>query len=127
MNEDTSPFDFFSNKPIKRTIDWNGQQKDFWFKRISGDQRVKLNRGNKVTLSGEKRDPEGKHQMDLDMSSFEAKRHELIHYSVCKGEDDTSPLFRKVEDVARLPESAIALLWREADEINKEVEDPKKS
>lgn len=122
-------FDFFTNAAVPREIPWGSDKKTFYFRRISGEQKLKLNRGQLVTLNANEKTAGtgGKHTMNVDMATFEEKRQMMVLFACCTDETGKTPLFKRLEDVQKLPDTAIALLAREAEEVNKEMEDPKKS
>lgn len=110
---------FFQTAPVARLIKWDGKEQEFWFKRITGAQRMQLTSGQRISVGRDS------NQMEVDLGDVTRRQHMLVHFSVCNETGERQ--FRTLEDVKALPSTAIALLFRAAEEVNKEDEDAGKS
>lgn len=100
--------------PQKRTVEHKGKTKDVYFRRITGAERVKLARGQRVKVGTD-------NTMDLDISDMLINRHQLVQF--CNVTEDGKQVFARVEDVQALPDWLVTQLAKHADDVNKDVEE----
>jgi hypothetical protein len=115
---------FFSNAPKPREVTWDGKVATFYFRRITGSERLHINRGQKVTFgsAGTERGKSGNAKtssnMEMDLGDLETKRQLMVLYS-CVTPNNTQ-LFKNLDAVRALSEAAIAALDKVATEVNEE-------
>lgn len=109
---------------IGREITYNGQTKTVWFKRITGGERLKLNRGQMMTASGGGGE-RSQASMQMDLGDVTERKLMLIAFSNC--DEDGNKIFRNAEQVRDLEDPLIEALHKHAAEINNEDGDEGKA
>lgn len=121
---------FFTNRPVQRDVKWGEDTRSFFFRRITGAERLTINRGQKVSFGSTgdgRRGGKGtsNSNMEMDLGDLELKRAQMVYFAVAKPNGDK--LFKNLDAVKELPEAAIAALDKVATEVNEEGVDPGKS
>ena len=96
--------------PEAREVTIDGESGTVYFRKISAGEREQLLRGIKVGA--------GLSWIEIDLSENERQKQMLVLFSVCR--EDGTRLFRKIEDVKKLPASKLEVLTRHAREVNDE-------
>jgi hypothetical protein len=115
-----SAADFFSNPLIAREIKWLDTTRTFYFRRVSGDDRVKLQTGQRWNM-GAKKGEDQENTTTFDLGDLETRKQMLVQFATFTA--DGKKEFRNLLDVRALPGPAIDLLHREAEDVNKDLED----
>lgn len=116
-NQEKSASNFFDdivgNGPEKRTIDYRGQKKDVWFRRITGAERISLLEGQVMESSGE-----GRPSFKIDLAKSAEKNAKLIQFSTV--DEFGAQVFDSIGAVKKMPDDLLTLLYKEANDVNKE-------
>lgn len=103
---------------IEREINYNGQTRPVYFKRITGGDRLKLNRGQTMTATGGGGGERSQASMSMDMGDITERKLMLVAFSNC--DEEGNKIFRNAEQVRDLEDQLIELLHKHAEEVNRE-------
>lgn len=116
-----NPFDeFLHDGPERREITYRGKEKVVYFRRITGEERIALLKGQKMQTGGD-----GKPSMMIDLADSAERTAKLVWFSCC--DESGKGVFKNVGEVKALPDDLINLLNTHASEVNSEdAEEPGK-
>lgn len=120
MSREQTAAEFFTNPLLKRTIKWLDTERDFFFRRVSGEDRVKLTTGQRWQM-GAKKGEDQENTTTFDLGDLETRKQMLVQFATF--DEQGKKVFRNLADVRALPGQAIDLLHREAEDVNKDLED----
>lgn len=106
------------NEAIERTLTIGEESETVFFRHLTAAERQKLVNGQKVLTK------EGQTEVEIELGSNERTRQQMVYYCVVNA--DGSQYFKNTNQVAELPMFLVSALWKLANEINKEEEDPGK-
>lgn len=111
-----SPFaDIIDDTPIEKELNYNGKTRPVFFKRLTGDQRLQLVRGQRGSVK------DGATSFELDMGDQVARAQLMTSFSLC--DVDGKPLYKNVGDFRREPEGLINALTNLCAEALKDEDD----
>lgn len=89
-----------------------------YFRHLTAAERQKLVTGQKVTTK------EGETEIEVELGSNERTRQQMVFYCTVTAEGDQ--YFRNMDQVGKLTAQLVSALWKAANEVNKEDDDPGK-
>lgn len=96
--------------PVEKVLEYNGKSKPVFFRRITALERVKLARGQKVSVG------DGKGTTELDLGELAANRHMLVLFATIT--EDGKQVFNGLPEVQKLPDDLVGKLAVLAQEAN---------
>lgn len=112
-----NPFDeFMQDGPERREITYRGKPKVTYFRRITGEERIALLKGQSMQTGGNE-----KPSFKIDLADSAERSAKLVFFSCC--DEAGKGVFKNVGEVKALPDDLINLLHKNANEVNSEDED----
>ena len=108
-----------ADAPEAREVTIGGETLTVYFRRISGAEREQLLKGMKLAHA-----LGGSGNIDIDLGENERQRHLLVMFSVC--DESGNRVFKDVKDVRKIQADRINALWRHANAVNEEDDEPGK-
>lgn len=105
--------DLVSNEPVERTVEHDGKSKTVWFRKINAGERLKLARGQRVTLGDQNTS-----KTEIDIGDLTTRQHMLVQFSVV--DENGKNVFQNVTDVQKLPNQLVDKLYQFAEDVNRE-------
>lgn len=96
--------------PVARTVTYRGKEKQVWFRRITGAERLALTKGQMLKVG------DGKGSTELDLGMMNANRHLLVRFS-CVTEEGKQ-VFNGLPEVQKLPAALVDELANHAQSVN---------
>lgn len=99
-------------EPVKRTVKWDGQERDGYFRRISAAERQQLLAGQHVAHKG------GQSEVNIDLGANERTKQQMVYF--CTVNQDGSQAFDSLKAVSKAPGGLINALFKHASEVNRD-------
>lgn len=105
--------DLIDTSPICRTITYNGKRRDFYFRRLNSGERFNLSKNLKY-----KPTDKGDYTTEIDLGDWYQRKMTLLHFSLV--DESGKRVFKNTSDVQELEAGLFELLYKEAEDVNKE-------
>lgn len=104
---------------FEKELDYKGQKKTVYFKRLTAGERINLSRGQKMLVGNKSKE----HGVEVDLGEFLERTHRYL--LMCNVDSEGKRIFKKIEEVQALPEDLVSALQKLADEalVEKDQED----
>lgn len=110
--------DLIDDAPVERVLEYNGQTKPVWVKRLTAGQRMKLQAGQVYEFE------DGKAKSKIDMADASKRNATLIRFALC--DSAGKAVFSQDADVLLLPDDLVEKLAAIASEVVNGGEEPGK-
>ena len=117
LEKDMGFYDNIINEEvIKRELVYKGHKQDVYFRRLTAGERIAVSRGQRMMIGNKSKE----NGVEVDLGDALERTQKFLMYS---NVDATGTrIFRKLEDVQKLPEDLVTALQRIADEAFGEPE-----